>query len=216
MSFGGEAVYFNRVRQEILPLLPATPGRYLEIGCGAGATLAHIRTLGLATWAGGVEFSPEAAKRAGEKGFDLLLQGDVETMALPLEPGSLDVILCLDVLEHLRDPWAMAARLAGLLKPGGVLVVSLPNIRHYKIVLALLFRGQWRYQDAGILDRTHLRFFVRESAVELLHEAGLAVEAVQPQGLKRWKLKWILNRLLLGSLTDLFAEQFLLRGRKGS
>lgn len=216
MSFGGEAVYFNRVRQEILPLLPTAPGRYLEIGCGAGATLAHIRERGLATWTGGIEFSPEAARRAEEKGFDLLLQGDVETLALPLEPGSLDVILCLDVLEHLRDPWAMVARLTALLKPGGALVVSLPNIRHYKIVLALLFRGQWRYQDAGILDRTHLRFFVRESAVELLRGSGLAVEAVQPHGLKRWKLKWILNRLLFGALTDLFAEQFLLRGRKVS
>ncbi len=216
MPDGSGPIYYSRVRKEILPLLPAAAGRYLEIGCGAGATLAFIRDQGLSTWAGGVEYSPEAAALAAAKGFDYLRQGDVEGLELGIEPASLDVILCLDVLEHLRDPWAVAARLAGLLKPGGVMIASLPNIRHYKIVLPLLFAGRWDYQDAGILDRTHLRFFVRNTAAALLHQAGLEVEAIHPHGgLKPWKLKWLLNKLCLGALTDLFAEQFLLRARRG-
>ncbi len=213
MSNTGDSVYFSRVRKEILPLLPATPGRYLEIGCGTGETLKHIRAQGLCSWAGGIEFSPEPAKRAAEH-LDFVQQGDVEAMALPFEPGSLDVVLCLDVLEHLRDPWAMVARLGKLLKPGGVLITSLPNIRHYKVVLPLLFRGDWAYQDAGILDRTHLRFFVRRTAIELMQTDGLRVEAVLAHGIKRWKLKWILNQLLFGALTDHLAEQFLLRARR--
>lgn len=206
------AHYFSRARREVLPLLPAAPGRYLEIGCGTGATLAFLREQGRVAWCAGVEYDAEAARQAAGH-VDLLRTGDVEGMDLPVEPGSIDVVLCLDVLEHLRDPWAMLGRVRPLLRPGGTLVVSLPNIRNYKVLARLAFADRFDYADAGILDRTHLRFFTRSTAAEMLRGQGFTVDAVRPLGLKPRKLKWWLNRLSGGALSGLLAEQFLLRAR---
>ena len=89
-----------------------------------------------------------------------MLVGDVETMELPLEPGSFDVVLCGDVIEHLRDPVAALARLRPLLRPGGRLVLSTPNVANWAIRLSLL-AGRWRYTDRGILDRSHTHLFTR-------------------------------------------------------
>ncbi|MEI7605831.1 MAG: methyltransferase domain-containing protein [Rhodospirillaceae bacterium] len=204
--------YHAATRREVAALLPAFSERVLEIGCGTGATLGFLKQEGRCAWTGGVELSPAAAAEAT---LDRSWCGNIETLDLELPPESLDAVLCLDVLEHLADPWAVVSRLAGLLKPGGVLVASIPNVRHYKVALGLLLDGRWDYQDNGILDRTHLRFFVRSTAIELLSRGGLRVEECQPLlPLKKGKLKWWLHRLSGGRLTDLFATQYLVRGVK--
>ena len=100
-----------------------------------------------------------------------MLVGDAETMELPFEPGSFDVVLCGDVVEHLRDPIATLARLRPLLRPGGRVVLSTPNIANWAIRLSLL-GGRWRYTDRGILDRTHTHLFTRRTLAEALETAG--------------------------------------------
>lgn len=208
--------YFGGVRSEVLPLLPFDQGRILEIGCGTGATLRFLKDQGKTSWIGGAEYSPLAAEEA-TKHLDQVWQGDVEQIELErnIEPASLDAVLCMDVLEHLIDPWTVVARLDKLLKPGGVLIANLPNIRHHKVLWALLFKGQWKYEDAGILDRTHLRFFVKDTMIELLQCSGLQcnhVEAV-PE-LKPWKNKWIYTKLTFGFMEDLYPAGYLLRAVK--
>src|SRR6185436_7844996 len=96
-----------------------------------------------------------------------------EADALPLAPASLDCIVCADVLEHLRDPERALRLLLRYLAPDGLLVASIPNVRHASVLLPLLVEGRFRYQDEGILDRTHLRFFTLHEIVELLTRAGL-------------------------------------------
>ena len=86
-----------------------------------------------------------------------------------------------DVLEHLLDPDAALARAAGLLAPGGTVIVSLPNIAYVR-ARARLARGVWRYERTGIFDRTHLRFFTRRTAREMVERAGLEVEREIPVG----------------------------------
>lgn len=206
--------YHKLTRSEAADMLPSGLGRVLEVGCGAGATLAYLKKERDARWTAGIEVVPEAATEASRVA-DKVWTGDIEHFDLPVEPASLDAILCLDVLEHLVDPWKTIKRLVAFLRPGGMLVASLPNIRNYKVVLPLLLRGEFRYDPAGgILDATHLRFFVRGTAIELLTGAGLAVERVEILGLKRGKLKWLINKLLFGALTDLYARQYLIVGRK--
>jgi SAM-dependent methyltransferase len=186
----------------------------LEVGCGTGATLRHLKSLGLAAWAAGIEPAPAAAALAAPR-LEAFWAEDVERWTPPIEPGSLDAVLCLDVLEHLVDPWAAVARLAPLLRPGGALIASLPNLRHYKVSLPLLLRGEFRYDAAGgILDRTHLRFFVEATARELVAGGGLAVDAVVPLGIKPRTPKGLLVRASFGRLAGLFARQFLVRGRR--
>jgi SAM-dependent methyltransferase len=204
--------YHAIARTEIVPLLPDPCARVLEIGCGTGATLAHLKSLGLAGWAAGVERAPAAAALAAPR-LEAFWAEDVERWTPPIEAGSLDLVLCLDVLEHLAEPWAAVRRLTPLLRPGGALIASLPNLRHYKVSLPLLLRGEFRYDAAGgILDATHLRFFVESTARELVESGGLAVDAVVPLGIKpRTPKAWLL-RLSGGRLRGLFARQFLVRG----
>jgi len=205
------ARYFGTARREVLPMLDCRGGRVLEIGCGAGATLAFLKERGVAGWTAGIEYDPDAAAHATTR-LDACWHADAQSFDPPIEAGSLDAILCLDVLEHLPDPWAVVKRLGPLLRPGGALVASIPNIRYYKVVLPLLFRGAFRYDpEGGIMDATHLRFFVRATAIELAECGGLAVDRVDTLGFKRRNLKGLLNAMTGGALTDLFTRQYLIR-----
>ena len=126
--------YFTHARREILPLLPSHSTRALEVGCGAGHTLSLLKEQGLCDWVCGIEISPAAAEQAALR-LDQVVQGNIEVMKLPVEPGSIDLLLCLDVLEHLVDPWETLRRLTTLLSPNGVLVASIPNVRYYRVLL---------------------------------------------------------------------------------
>lgn len=204
--------YFGTARTEILPHVPERCGRVFELGCGEGATVAAIKAIRKVDWAGGVELDEAAANKAASV-LDRLWRGDGAAAAFEDEipPASLDVILCLDVLEHLVDPWAMVERLSGLLRPGGRLVVSIPNIRHYKFISNLFFKGDFRYRDAGLLDRTHLRFFVRDTAIDLATRGGLRlVVCANAHPPKAWDARWILAKLTGGGSEALTAKQYVI------
>lgn len=205
--------YFNIVRRDISPLLPVHARNVLEIGCGAGATLEWLQSSGRANTTTGIEPSGPAAALARTR-IDRLLEGPVEQHLDGLEPEAYDLLLCLDVLEHLVDPWAVLKRLRECLRPGGSVIVSLPNVRHHGVVLPLLFGGQWKYCDAGILDRTHLRFFGQRSARELVTQAGLKLTAEASTGHRPGDGDFWKNVLTMGLFSNLFTWQFLLRGTR--
>jgi 2-polyprenyl-3-methyl-5-hydroxy-6-metoxy-1,4-benzoquinol methylase len=155
-------------------LLEAVAGgkRVLEIGCSSGYLAKSLRERGNTVV--GVELAAEAAREA-EQWCEQVIVGDIEATALSLEPASFDVVLCGDVVEHLRDPAGALARLRPFLKPGGTLVLSTPNIANWAMRLSLL-AGRWRYTDRGFLDRTHVHFFTRATLVEAVERAGYRVE----------------------------------------
>jgi 2-polyprenyl-3-methyl-5-hydroxy-6-metoxy-1,4-benzoquinol methylase len=168
--------YYTNVRSEVLPLL--TPcERLLDIGCGEGQTALWIKKQGLAKQVYGLELSSSAAAKARNI-LDDVRCGDIESAEIPF--SEIDCVLCLDILEHLRFPEAALRKIAGCMKPGGALIVSFPNVANWRVAIPLLF-GQWNYQDAGILDRTHLRFFNRKSACALLEMNGFTVDRVIPK-----------------------------------
>lgn len=205
--------YFANARQDILPLLPARCERVLELGCGSGATLKWLKAQGLCQYAMGVELFEQAASIAAN-GLDKVQQGDVERMELDCPPAHFDLILCLDVLEHLHDPWQIMNRLVTYLKPGGRLIASIPNVRNVHALGPLLFKGQWRYADSGILDRTHLRFFTRESALQLVAGSGLQIQALQRLPLGQPGKSRLANQLTLGLFKDFLTLQYLIAADK--
>jgi 2-polyprenyl-3-methyl-5-hydroxy-6-metoxy-1,4-benzoquinol methylase len=204
--------YFGNSRREILPLLPEKVGSIFEFGCGSGDTLSFLKSNGTCEWAGGVELFPDAARRAREKGLDLVIEGDLESVDIPIGRNSLDVILCLDVLEHLSDPWRTVELLTNFLKPGGSVIISIPNVRHHSVVVPLLTRGAWEYADQGLLDRTHLRFFTKKTAVELAQSSGLTVLQIKSTGIRGRAA--FANACTLGLLRPFFEVQYLLRAAK--
>jgi SAM-dependent methyltransferase len=122
-----------------------------------------------------VERDPAQAERARAKCQDVIVADLAE--AAPKLPGPFDAIIYGDVLEHLSDPLSALLAVNPSLAPGGLVVVSVPNVAHLWVRLALL-GGRFDYTDRGILDRTHLRFFTRRTLLALLAEAGLAVSAL--------------------------------------
>ncbi len=143
--------------------------RVLDVGAADGLL---ARVLAERGWkVTGLEADPAAAA-AGAAHCERMLVADLDAGVPPL-PEEFDAIVCADVLEHLRDPRGALAALRGALAPGGVVVISIPNIAHLWMRLSLL-AGRFDYADRGILDRTHLRFFTRRSLGALVADAGLA------------------------------------------
>jgi 2-polyprenyl-3-methyl-5-hydroxy-6-metoxy-1,4-benzoquinol methylase len=205
--------YFATVRSEIEELLPRDAHRILEVGCGAGATLAWLRQRWPKAWCAGVDINAEQLALAAA-GIDYAERCDLDERLPSIALGSVDLLLCLDVLEHLRDPWAVLRSLGELVCPGGTAIVSVPNVRHASVVWPLLAAGRFAYGGSGILDRTHLRFFTRQSAADLVHGAGFEVGAVRGLGTERGKRGHVPNLLTLGLLSDFLARQYVLQGTK--
>lgn len=144
----------------------------LDVGCSSGYLARPLVASGCTVV--GLELDPDAAEAAREVCTGVLV-GDVETMELPFEQGSFDVVLCGDVVEHLRDPGAFLARVRPLLRADGRVVLTTPNVANWAMRIGLL-AGRWRYTDRGILDRTHTHLFTRATLVETLERAGYRVE----------------------------------------
>jgi SAM-dependent methyltransferase len=121
----------------------------------------------------GIELNPEAAKRAAQHCATVIV-GDVEKDALERLTGKFDVITFGDVLEHLVCPGAVLLRSRAYLTENGCVLVSLPNVAHYTIRLRLLL-GRFDYEQCGLMDHTHLRFFTLRTAKRMLEEAGYAI-----------------------------------------
>lgn len=164
----------------LLEQITPAPRRVLDLGCFCGGTGRWLKQRFPGCQVVGIEMLAEAAALAAEA-YDRVLVGTLEQVDFAqndLAPGSFDAIVAADVLEHLFNPWQALQRLRPLLAPGGVLYVSLPNVRNLR-VLADLARGHFDYAGAGILDVTHVRFFTRKSAVQLLEQTGFVVEDVR-------------------------------------
>lgn len=201
--------YFNFVRKDIQPLLPEHAPRVLEVGCGAGATLQWLKQSGQAAHTTGVELSADAAEVARGR-VDELMEGPLEQWLPGMADASFDMVLCLDVLEHLVDPWATVRDLYRVVKPGGVVIVSLPNVRNHRVILPLLFKGAWQYEEAGIMDRTHLRFFSESSACELIEQGGFEVRRLAATGIRHGDRDFWKNVLTLGFFSSFFVVQHLI------
>jgi len=150
--------------------------RVLEVGCWSGHVTEHLVARGNTVV--GVELDPAAA--ADAEAFAARVHvADIDLAPLStLEEGPFDVIVLGDVLEHLRDPAASLADATTLLAPDGRLVISVPHVAHVDVRMMLL-QGQWTYQDDGLLDRTHLRWFTRQSLRELLAGVGFVATRVE-------------------------------------
>ncbi|WP_454871098.1 glycosyltransferase [Priestia megaterium] len=151
-------------RSEIVELVPLEAKKILDIGCGAGANgLELLNRQSCELY--GIEQNSFIGSIANNH-YERVDTIDIETLALPYSPDSFDTIILADVLEHLKNPWQVVEKLSVYLKPSGSLICSIPNISHAEALLPLLF-GSWNYVDAGILDRTHLRFFTPQTVQSL-------------------------------------------------
>ena len=148
--------------------------RVLELGPAAGHFTKALVDQGCRVV--GIEIDPGAAEQTAQLA-EAVIVGDLSDPAVvesAIDEERFDVIVAGDVLEHLPDPLRVLRACRGALKPGGFVVMSLPNIAHADVKMQLL-AGQFRYRDTGLLDRTHLHFFTLDSIKEMIRDAGLLI-----------------------------------------
>ncbi|HJT16102.1 MAG TPA: methyltransferase domain-containing protein [Thermoanaerobaculia bacterium] len=161
--------YFEDVNWGLLRLWGDRSGRdILDAGCGFATTSQYLQKLGNRVV--GVESSGEAVKVARTRIAEVI-ESDLQQFTTDRK---FDAIIFADVLEHLPWPIGVLKRYTAMLKDNGSVIVSLPNVGLWTVRLGLLL-GRFQYDDTGVLDRTHLRFFTRRSAMAMLAAADLHV-----------------------------------------
>lgn len=192
-------------------IVPPGARRILDVGCSDGILARRLAEEGRPARVYGIEIDPARAALAREVCAETLI-GNAETIELPFEPEFFDCIAFFDALEHFVDPWTALARYSRFLAPGGVIVASVPNIRYFD-TFARLLRGRWEYEETGLFDRGHLRFFTKKSMLALFNGAGLDVTEIRP-GVKKEKLRKQLSALGLGFLNDFYTLQYWITAKK--
>jgi 2-polyprenyl-3-methyl-5-hydroxy-6-metoxy-1,4-benzoquinol methylase len=198
--------YYSGKRPEMLDFVPPTAKKVLDVGCGEGGFGAALKKKDMEIW--GVEISGESALIAQEH-LDRVMVGDVIDLLDALPDRYFDCIVFNDVLEHLVDPYTILLRIKGKLSEAGVVVCSIPNVRYLNNLKKLLLEKQWQYEEWGILDKTHLRFFTEKSIHEMFDRLGYQI--VKMEGISALKPSWkftLLNFFLFGHLSDTLFLQF--------
>jgi len=166
-------IYYQGSRPEVLDLIKHSPKRVLELGCGDGS-FRRLLDDNLEYW--GVEPFPDAAEKA-RKNISKVLEGNYEEVLSDLPEDYFDLVICNDVIEHFVDHDFFFKSIKSKISKEGYIVGSIPNVRHLSNLIGLLWRKDWSYQDDGILDRTHLRFFTEKSLKEVFSKHGYDQES---------------------------------------
>lgn len=159
-------------RKRILSLVPRDAQRILDIACAGGRFGKMLRERGY--WVAGMDISEDAIADA-QAVLDRALLGDAEN-AWPQEfqGGDFDVIIAAEILEHVFDPVAVLRSAKRALKPGGSIIITTPNFMAWTNRLTFLM-GRFRYEEQGMFDFGHIRWFTLEYLKKVLKEAGFHI-----------------------------------------
>jgi 2-polyprenyl-3-methyl-5-hydroxy-6-metoxy-1,4-benzoquinol methylase len=198
--------YYAQSRPEMVDFIPKGAKRILDVGCSEGKFALQLKeTLGAEVW--GIELSTSAAESA-QRRLDRVLVGDIMEQLGQLPDQHFDCVIFNDVIEHLVDPYQVLLAIKQKLSSRGVIVTSIPNVRYFRNLFNLVVRGDWRYEDFGTLDKTHLRFFTKKSIRSMFESLGYRI--IQLKGINAtpsWKVAFF-NLATLGAFSDTRYLQF--------
>lgn len=198
--------YFVQTRPEMMKFIPKDSNTILDVGCGRGLFGNQLKhKFNAKVW--GIEIDEKEGEQAKEK-IDKVFIGDVVKLINEIPDKYFDCIVFNDVLEHLVDPYNLLLKIKTKLKVNGVIICSIPNVRYFFNLKNLMIKKQWKYEDAGILDKTHLRFFTEKSIKDMFKNLNyelIKLEGINP--IKSWKFS-LLNILSFGFLSDTKFMQF--------
>jgi len=162
----------------VLELLPSNSMRVMEIGCGSGALAREFKVINPACHYVGLDVVEDYLSMA-ERHCDETILADIEKQDKSFfeKYKDRDCWIFADSLEHLIDPWLLLRKVREVMPVHGYLVACIPNAQNWSLVGNLAI-GNFRYQDSGLLDKTHLRWFTRQTMFELFEGAGFTVESV--------------------------------------
>lgn len=203
--------YYSHSRSEILPFVPPSLKFVLDVGCASGNFGYGLKKMyGCTVW--GVEPDISAATLAKEKLDNVIIAPFTEELGF--HGQKFDAIFFNDVLEHLVDPAGALKVAKEHLTKEGFIIASIPNILHYETIANIIKTRDWKYEEAGIMDKTHLRFFSKKSVVRLFEQAGLQVELVEGLNPSYGQLFRYFNFLLFKKFDEMKYIQFLVKATK--
>jgi 2-polyprenyl-3-methyl-5-hydroxy-6-metoxy-1,4-benzoquinol methylase len=204
--------YFSNIRKELVCLInKETKGiKILEIGAAYGETLFYLKQKGIASEVVGVDVFEDFKNKHNYKPIDKYIFGDIEKLELNQYINYFDLILLPDVLEHLFEPKDVLEKLKNYIVEDGRLIISMPNIRHYSALYNIFFKGDFKYEESGILDYTHLRFYCKKNIIDLIEKSGFKILKTQSSlhSYKGKSLTKILNKLTFGIFEEFFSYQY--------
>jgi 2-polyprenyl-3-methyl-5-hydroxy-6-metoxy-1,4-benzoquinol methylase len=171
-----ESDYYSQVRKWPSLFNIRKGSKILDIGCGNGILGEYLQSKYLCQVTG-IDIVEECVIRASKVLYKSF-QGNIETMDLGSVGSEFDYIIFSDSLEHLIDTTNVLKSVKKLMAHGGSILIAIPNTRNFRVTFPLLFLDQWEYQDEGLLDRTHLRFFTGSSIREHIESCGYEVEKI--------------------------------------
>ena len=198
--------YYEGTRDQMLKYIPEDVEKTLEFGCGYGYFSKLVKdTFNAECWA--VEICDKAAQIASES-LHKVINDDANNSLEKLPDNYFDCIILNDVLGCITDPFSLLENLKGKLTTKGVIVASIPNVRYWRNLRSLAWRGEWDYMDLGILDSSHVRFYTYKSLIKMF--GGLGYEIITMEGINasRNKKFKIVNFLLWNKLWDAKFSQF--------
>lgn len=197
-SASKNAHYYAGARHEMAPFLPEGAKVVLDVGCGEGNFGALVKkTNNCEVW--GIDIDAASVEKAAQK-LDRTFVSDIATDLAMLPDDYFDAIFFNDVLEHLVDPCSLLEEMGSKLSSQGVIIASIPNVRYFRNLLKVCFRKDWEYEDSGVMDRTHLRFFTRKSIRRMFEGAGYRVIVAEGIGKTRSHKPLLMNILTFGRL----------------
>lgn len=166
---------------DLLRIIPTSSKHLIEVGCSSGALARDYKKINPGVHYFGIEIDPDYTERA--------LRYCDEAATLDIQTAGNEFWDCQkhrdcwifgDVLEHLYDPWQILKRIRGVIPAHGCVVACIPNMQHWSIQVKLSI-GDLRYQDSGLLDRTHIRWFTRQTIAELFSQTGFTIKLGIPR-----------------------------------
>ncbi|KPA10802.1 methyltransferase domain protein [Candidatus Magnetomorum sp. HK-1] len=211
-SFGS---YYDSVREDLVHLIPDAAYHVLDVGCANGGFGKTVRTLRKDIHLTGVEINSIMASNA-KPHYDKVICSTIEDIKFGSDQ-KFDHINCGDIIEHLIDPWQMLELFYKLLKPGGTMVISLPNAGHWTIVRDLAV-GKFPYIPVGLQCITHVRWFTEISIREALDKTGYKIELFEREQIPPTPagIKFIeeLCAMGYGDKTSLLTNEFKIKVQK--
>ncbi len=175
-------VNLNNYNFDLLNFIPKNSQQLVEVGCNSGALAAAYKKLNPDCFYSGIEIDATSAQSARHY-CDSVLELDIESVGIEFfnKFSQVDCWIFGDVLEHLKNPWLVLSHIRNIIPPNGSVVACIPNAQHWSIQ-AKLALGDFRYQEeGGLLDKTHLRWFTRQTIFELFASAGFQVTEGYPR-----------------------------------
>jgi len=208
--------YYSNIRLDLVNLITKKEHfKVLEVGAAYGETLMYLKEKRNAEEVVGFDLNYDESKKDLYNKTDEFIFGDIEKTSLDQYQNYFDVIILADILEHLENPQEVLKKLKQNLKKDGEIIASIPNIRTFSALHKIYIKGGFSYEDEGLFDNTHLRFFCKKDMITLFNKSGFKVSYIE-SALKNYNQKSFkknINKITFGLLEEFLTTQYFIRAK---